>query len=133
MQNKIGRVMSAAVIAGCDLGSISVPAFAEGSFKSHLSSVRVGFETRSWHDNANDNTKTIVWHNGKCSAKSIIWGLHKDRWVLPDIARGNKALLCKYSATRTGWGIQPAGDYHLTVEGIDGGSVVSLPSMTISY
>ena len=53
MQNKIGRVMSAAVIAGCALGSISVPAFAEGSFKSHLSSVRVGFETRSWHDNAN--------------------------------------------------------------------------------
>ena len=32
-----------------------------------------------------------------------------------------------------GLGVQPAGKHHLTVKGIDGSSVVSLPSMAIGY
>lgn len=85
----------AAVAAGLVVAaSVAVPAFAEGSFNSHISNGRVGFETRSWWDGDTDGVSTSVSHYSKCNARSVSYELmHEYSWR-PDAKLGTKTVSC---------------------------------------
>ena len=112
--------ISLAVLAGVLI--VSNPAMAEGSWTSYLSSVGVGFSSRTWSDNALDQVATTIKLSG-CSMNtggtfsSTNLNLYREYGILPDISMGSISNGCSTSS----WGQALGADmYHFTIDKING-------------
>lgn len=97
----------------------------EGGFKSHLDSVRAGFDSTSWTDRNNDADPTrITLENCSVDEGSsravVVLRLWQERAFLPDVNHGEKTFQCKNAGDREGWGRVPAADYHFEVVSVNG-------------
>ena len=107
---------------GASILLAATPAMAEGSWSSYLSSVGVGFSSRTWYDGALDQVATTVKLSG-CSMTSggtfasATLNLYREYGVFPDISMGSINNTCNTS----NWGQALGGDYyHFTIEKING-------------
>jgi hypothetical protein len=93
------------------------PAYAEGSFTSHLDGVRSGFQSRTWTDNNLDNVATRTTLSG-CSRSDgatffLEVNLYRIRTLLPNVNYGAKDVSnCRTTTTTANWGYpNVAGSY----------------------
>jgi hypothetical protein len=122
MKMPIKMLAGVAAVAIATLAT-AIPAFAEGSFTSHMSGVRVGFESRRWDDKNEDSKGTIVslrychyMKEPSHEPKSAQFTLNLIKDTLFDEARGNVKYDCSGSTWKQyDWGRQPAGKYFFRV------------------
>ena len=108
---KLPSILSATLV-GVLLASVSVtPAFAEGSWSSHIKGWATGITSRNWTDRATDkaSTRTVL---SKCSQeggarfKSVTLRLYAKRGLLPDRNQGDRTISCGTAS----WGAMPKKD-----------------------
>lgn len=120
------------VAAGVMLASIGIagPALAaEGSWTSSMSGVLTYFDSRTWTDhNSTTNSTNITLgycydDRGPSSPYTTSTQLQLTKeapWYLPDENRGRKNFACDGRMYTNAWGQQPSGNYHFTVQLING-------------
>lgn len=127
------------------LTALSLPIFAgfanaEGSWSSYLSQVYPPFQSRTWYDDHLDAVSTSVYF-GNCSDGgyagsnvSAAVRLYREVPFWPAEDRGMTRLYCYIGATGY-YGEQPtAGNFHWTVEDVDGGyHVLNASSVQTNY
>ena len=111
------------VTAGVGVGLMAatltaLPAMAEGSWNSSLSSVRAGFSSRSWQDSHLDSDSTVATLSG-CSGSGLTLNLYDEYGALPDQSIGRITHNCG----AFNWGTMTRPDqYHWTVDSVSSGS-----------
>ena len=117
----------AAISAAALLTGISLPAFAEGSWTSYLSGVKIGFESRTWADRDVDQVATTVKLTN-CSVSGASFAnagltLYQDTWI--PYYYTNHGMIYNYcDSVSWGQGLG-AGNYHFTVERINSSSTTT--------
>ncbi len=136
----IRRTVPAALALTIGLAGLASPAFAEGSFTSHMSGWLTGLSTRSWDDaNSDDNSTTFgakgcSYETGDAVASITMELNRNDTWT-PDEHYGNKKVTCTpTSATHTvGWGDKGKGNFDMTLKQIDGSTVSKWGHLYVDY
>ncbi len=135
------KAFAGVAIATLTTLTLATPAFAEGSWSSSMSNVRVGFESRRWADKNSDAAGTIVslrycsgysGPNAEGDGGKFTLNLIKD--TLFDEARGNVTYVCQGSTWKQyNWGRQPAGNYFFRVTNINYGGPASAGGVKVNY
>ncbi len=101
-------------------------AHAEGRWTSWIGGARVGFESRSWHDNNSDNVNTKITFSTCRDSTPFTdpndWAdvrLYREIRFRPDAIVGTKRLYCWNSASGF-YGDVEEGDYHFTITDYSG-------------
>ncbi|CAN5440630.1 hypothetical protein BH20CHL6_BH20CHL6_09640 [soil metagenome] len=117
--------------------------FAEGSWTSSMSNVKVGFDSRTWTDRNSDSASTAIRFEGcrdeNYSNGSNDWttvSVQRHNGILPAGDFGRETLYCHVADTGY-WGDQPAQDYHFQIEAFSGGTfstnALDVPYLKASY
>jgi hypothetical protein len=134
------RAMSklCAVITAFVIIVTPMPAYAEGSFTSHLDGVRSGFASRTWVDSNRDNVSTTARLAG-CSRSDganffLEVNLYRVRSLLPNVNYGSRNVsACRTSSTTASWGDpNVAGTYFLRFYHYTFGTV-SASTVVVTY
>lgn len=127
---KVSMTVACSVVL---LGMSALPAHAEGSRNSYISSWGVGSESNRWTDNQNDGVVTSVGLSG-CHTDAIFnvasINLHRVISLQPDAKYGVKRNECWTST----WGNATAsGSYYFRLDAVSGGAVLSVDSVVIKW
>jgi hypothetical protein len=132
---KYSRWAVAALAVGTVLAG-PAPAYAEGTWTSHLDRVSNQHISRHWTDNNNDGVVTKVSVKG-CSRSddatfSLEVDLRRDRSLQPDVSYGRKKInACKTATGVAAWSDQTAGSYFLQFYSHTFGTVSATSVVTV--